>query len=142
MPAMINGLVYDDLNKNGQNDIGEPGISSVYVILYSTTGGFTTVQTDPNGNYSFTITTPGAYTVYETAIQPGACPPTAGRSSCRLCSFQWSPDLGCNGSMPLRSRAMRSFPAKTWSQGAVDSPFARLFADDLVCEPSYPVGTT
>ena len=76
MPAMINGLVYDDLNKNGQYDIGEPGISSVYVILYSTTGGCTAVQTDSNGNYSFTITTPGAYTVYETAIQPGACPPT------------------------------------------------------------------
>lgn len=78
MPANITGTVYNDLNNNGQFDVGEPGISNAYVILYNqTTGVCTPTITNASGNYSFTINTPQTYTVYETVGNPGAtCPPT------------------------------------------------------------------
>ncbi len=76
MPAIISGIVFNDLNHNGIYDAGEPGISGVYVVLYSTAGGCVSAQTDAGGNYSFSIATAGAYQVFETVANPGAtCPP-------------------------------------------------------------------
>ncbi|MBM7564942.1 DUF7507 domain-containing protein [Paenibacillus sacheonensis] len=79
MPATITGIVFNDLNHNGQFDPGEPGIPNAFIVLFSAAAGTCTViQTDANGNYSFTITVAGTYTVYETVANPGAtCPPTA-----------------------------------------------------------------
>lgn len=78
MPATITGVVFNDLNHNGVFNPGEPGIAGVFVILYSNASGVCTpVQTDAGGVYSFSITTAGTYTVYETVGNPGAtCPPT------------------------------------------------------------------
>ncbi|EJO5349523.1 DUF11 domain-containing protein, partial [Clostridium botulinum] len=78
MAATITGTVFDDLNNNGVLDPGEPGIPNAYVVLRDPNGVCTTVQTDASGVYTFSnLTVPGNYTVYETAIDPGAtCPPT------------------------------------------------------------------
>ena len=76
MPAIINGIVYDDRNQNGQYDVGEPGIPGVFVLLYTPSGSCSATQSDSNGSYGFSVTAPGAYTVCETALPPNACPPT------------------------------------------------------------------
>ncbi len=77
MPATISGIVFNDLNSNGIFNVGEPGIANVFVVLRDTLGNCIQIQTDSNGNYSFTnITTAGAYTIYETVATPNACPPT------------------------------------------------------------------
>ena len=49
MPATITGVVYDDLDRNGQFDGGEPGIPGVSMTLYRAVGSCTTVQTDAFG---------------------------------------------------------------------------------------------
>ncbi len=76
MPATISGLVYNDLNRTGQYDPADPGIAGVFVALYAAAGGCSVVQTDLSGSYRFTVAVPGVYTIYETAAQPNACPPT------------------------------------------------------------------
>ena len=76
MAATITGVVFNDLNHNGQYNTGEPGIPGVYVVLYSSAAGCTTAQTNGNGTYSFSVSTAGSYTVYEPVANPSACPPT------------------------------------------------------------------
>ncbi|MBS7175077.1 MAG: hypothetical protein KH056_02720, partial [Clostridiales bacterium] len=66
----MTGIVFNDLNHNGQYDSGEPGIPNVYVVLYSSASGCVTTQTNASGNYSFTVTAPGSYTVYEPVSSP------------------------------------------------------------------------
>jgi len=75
MPATISGIVFNDLNHNGVYDTGEPGITGVYVYL-SSSSGMVETQTDVNGNYSFSVTAAGNYTVYETVAQNTINPPT------------------------------------------------------------------
>ena len=60
MAATINGIVFHDLNHNGQYDAGEPGIPGVAVILYRNAAGCVLVQTGPDGTYSFTARVPSA----------------------------------------------------------------------------------
>ncbi|RUS47898.1 SdrD B-like domain-containing protein [Cohnella sp. AR92] len=78
MPATLTGLVFNDVNHNGQFTPGEPGIPGVYLVLFNSSNGTcTTVLSDQIGNYSFTVTTAGTYVVYEPVAFPGAsCPPT------------------------------------------------------------------
>ncbi|WNR44897.1 DUF7507 domain-containing protein [Paenibacillus roseipurpureus] len=78
MPALITGIVFNDLNHNGQFNPSEPGIANVFVDLYSNTSATClTTQTDANGNYSFSVSVAGTYTVYEPVANPGVtCPPT------------------------------------------------------------------
>lgn len=76
MAANITGIVFHDLNHNGQYNTGEPGIPEVYVTLYSSATGCVTTQTDANGNYLFSVAAAGLYTVYEPVSSPTACPPT------------------------------------------------------------------
>lgn len=76
MAATITGIIFNDLNHNGQYDTGEPGIPGVYVVLYSSAAGCVTTQTDANGIYSFTVITAGTYTIYEPVSSPSACPPS------------------------------------------------------------------
>ncbi|HOB75440.1 MAG TPA: SdrD B-like domain-containing protein [Phycisphaerae bacterium] len=71
---VLGDLVWMDLNGNGIQDDGEPGVAGVAVDLYycqlSTPGGpmeptdflLTTIETDENGYYSFTLP-PGGYFV-------------------------------------------------------------------------------
>jgi uncharacterized repeat protein (TIGR01451 family) len=76
-PALIGGAVYDDLNGDGAQDSGEPGIPGVVVTL---SNGVTTT-TDASGLYTFTVV-PGTYTVTESTpagyISTGAEPGTVG----------------------------------------------------------------
>jgi len=75
MPATITGIVFNDLNHNGVFDTGEPGIPNVFVYLVGPPG-IVEAQTDANGNYSFSVTVAGTYTVYETVAQNTTNPPT------------------------------------------------------------------
>ncbi|OAN45081.1 hypothetical protein A6A03_02690 [Chloroflexus islandicus] len=65
--ASIGNLVWDDLNGNGVQDAGEPGVANVTVTLSGTTGAGVAVNlsttTDSNGFYLFDGLAPGTYTV-------------------------------------------------------------------------------
>ncbi len=50
--ATVTGVVYSDLNNNGTQDPGEPGLAGVPVTITPTTGSPVVVTTDSNGNYS------------------------------------------------------------------------------------------
>ena len=52
----ITGLVWNDLNANGIQDAGEPGLPSVVVVLFAASSDMPvdTTLTDGNGNYIFT----------------------------------------------------------------------------------------
>ena len=58
----INGKVFNDLNGNGAQDAGEPGIGGVTLTL----DGATTTRTAGNGAYSFTGVNVGSHRVRET----------------------------------------------------------------------------
>ncbi|KAB7731293.1 DUF11 domain-containing protein [Rudanella paleaurantiibacter] len=62
--AALGNFVWEDLNANGQQDSGEPGISNVTVSLLQNGVVLTTTTTNAGGLYSFTGLTPGvAYQV-------------------------------------------------------------------------------
>jgi hypothetical protein len=63
-PAAIGDRVWDDLNGNGQQDGGEPGIANVTVKLFTAGGSLVgTTSTNASGLYSFTGLVPGSYNV-------------------------------------------------------------------------------
>ncbi len=59
--GQIGDFVWHDLNGNGIQDLGEPGIAGVTVTLSGAASGTTT--TDANGGYLFTGLSAGSYTV-------------------------------------------------------------------------------
>jgi hypothetical protein len=63
--ALLGNKIFDDLNGDGIQTVGEPGVAGVQVILYAADG--TTVLsstiTDANGNYIFANLTTGTYVV-------------------------------------------------------------------------------
>ncbi len=63
--ASVGNTVWHDLNGNGVQDAGEPGIAGVTVRLLSADGNsiLRTVTTDSNGNYLFATVVPGDYVV-------------------------------------------------------------------------------
>lgn len=65
--GQIGDFVWDDLNSNGCQDAGEPGIPGVEVDLYSGCGvigsPIATTTTDSTGHYGFSGLCPGDYTV-------------------------------------------------------------------------------
>jgi protocatechuate 3,4-dioxygenase beta subunit len=61
-PASLGDFVWNDLNANGVQDMGEPGIANVTVTLNGP-GGTKTTTTDATGKYLFTNLAPGSYTV-------------------------------------------------------------------------------
>lgn len=65
-PSTIQGTVFEDVNGNGEQDAGEPGIQGVMVKLEDGISG--TITTGPNGDYSFSLGWSGYYTV--TAMTP------------------------------------------------------------------------
>ena len=69
-PVTIGDFVWNDLNLNGAQDAGEPGIAGVALTLSGTSaaGGAAsaTATTDANGRYAFAVP-PGTYTVAASA---------------------------------------------------------------------------
>jgi uncharacterized repeat protein (TIGR01451 family) len=69
--AGLGDYVWHDLNRNGIQDAGEPGVPGVTVTLYSQTGTLLGTQlTNANGLYLFTNLTPATYYVCF-ALPPG-----------------------------------------------------------------------
>ncbi len=69
-PGTIQGLKFQDTNKNGIQDSGELGLANVRIQLTNLTPGVVTTipvetTTDNSGNYLFTNLTPGTYRVRE-----------------------------------------------------------------------------
>ncbi|MBN8513232.1 SdrD B-like domain-containing protein [Accumulibacter sp.] len=69
-PAAIGDRVWSDLDGDGQQDAGEPGVAGVTVELYAcdangqpTGSALASATTDGSGNYSFTGLKPGDYAV-------------------------------------------------------------------------------
>ena len=62
-PGEIGDYVWMDLNQNGIQDPGEPGIPGVTVTLTDSIGISVTTTTDANGLYFFRDLGPGTYTV-------------------------------------------------------------------------------
>lgn len=58
--GIIEGVVFDDKNRNGIQDTNELGIANVVVILRSSTR---TTTTNSQGNFTFLNVSPGAHTV-------------------------------------------------------------------------------
>ena len=62
--AAIGDFVWLDLNKNGVQDVDEPGLPGVTVNLYACGGGLLfTTTTNASGHYLFSNLTPGSYFV-------------------------------------------------------------------------------
>lgn len=62
--ASVGDRVWIDLNGNGIQDAGEPGVGGVTVKLVDSNGNVVaTTITDANGFYNFPNVTPGTYTV-------------------------------------------------------------------------------
>jgi uncharacterized repeat protein (TIGR01451 family) len=73
LPGILGNLVWDDLDGNGLQDQGEPGIPGVTLFLIDALGN--TVQTDitdVNGLYGFGGVLPGTYTI---GFDPSTLPP-------------------------------------------------------------------
>jgi len=63
----VSGAVFEDLNGNGQQDPGEPGIRNTTVQLLNSGGTvIATTTTNADGSYRFDNVAPGNYTVRET----------------------------------------------------------------------------
>lgn len=64
IPARIGDFIWNDLDKDGVQDAGEPGIAGVTVTLYDNAGNpLRTTITDNNGYYQFTDVALGTYTI-------------------------------------------------------------------------------
>lgn len=62
--AKLGDRVWYDLNQNGIQDAGEPGVAGVTVVLYNSGGtAIKQASTDQSGNYLFTDLAAGNYTV-------------------------------------------------------------------------------
>lgn len=65
-PGTICGMKYHDLNGNGVQDSGEPGLANWTIQLLDAAGNVVaTVTTDQSGRYCFKEVKPGTYTVME-----------------------------------------------------------------------------
>lgn len=66
-PSRIGNFVWHDINQNGIQDPGEPGVANVLVKLFGTTGSGVNVAlstlTDANGEYTFDGLQAGAYSM-------------------------------------------------------------------------------
>jgi protocatechuate 3,4-dioxygenase beta subunit len=84
-PACLGDFVWEDLNHNGRQDAGEPGISNVTLRLIdcATSNILATTTTGPNGQYLFCDLMPGSYQV-EIVVPDGytLTTPNTGTNDC------------------------------------------------------------
>lgn len=82
-PAFISGTVFDDLDRDGSQDPGEPGLAGVVVTIDSGADGSIDDQeiTDGSGGYTANVISPGTYRVRAVPpagfVQTSANPPDA-----------------------------------------------------------------
>lgn len=70
--ASLGNMVWNDLNNNGVQDAGEPGVDGVTVTLYNSGGtAIATTKTDAFGNYVFNNLTAGTYSVGFSGLPSG-----------------------------------------------------------------------
>ena len=75
------GTVWDDQNRNGGQDVGEPPLPGLTVTLTANAGSLLSIAagrqvvTDVSGQYRFHLVSPGAYTIAVSG--PGGYLPTA-----------------------------------------------------------------
>lgn len=70
--AAVGDRVWNDLDGDGIQDPGEPGIAGVTVILYDNTSTpVASMVTDENGNYLFANVIPGTYTIGFASLPAG-----------------------------------------------------------------------
>ena len=75
--AAIEGLVYNDTNRDGIHDVDEPGLAHVRVQLYRDGELQAEVRTNPQGRFSFVNLEPGEYLVrLDTTTLPERYEPT------------------------------------------------------------------
>ncbi|MCA9382168.1 hypothetical protein KC660_02045, partial [Candidatus Dojkabacteria bacterium] len=86
----INGVKFNDLNKNGQRDQGEVGLQYWTIYLKTREGDIAKTETDKNGEYSFEGLKKGAYLVCE-VMQDGWVITTTGDES-DLCEGPFNVD--------------------------------------------------
>ena len=80
--GVIGDKVWNDLNGNGIQDTGEPGLKGVKVELTRHNGHSWTAYTDADGNYLFTELVPGNYVVkFKTPEYYFASPPNRGSNN-------------------------------------------------------------
>jgi hypothetical protein len=74
--GVIGDYVWTDLNGNGLQDFGEPGIGGVTLILKKGADVVTTTTTDASGHYAFTDLCAATYTVIvdSSTLPPGVAP--------------------------------------------------------------------
>ncbi len=61
--SFIGDFVWNDLNKDGVQDAGEPGLAGVTVTLYTNGVAFASTTTDTNGGYGFNNLFAGSYSL-------------------------------------------------------------------------------
>jgi len=68
----VEGTVFNDLNANGIQDPGEPGIQGVSVVVTDSQGATLTLTTDANGKYTTTVPVgPTVTDIVESTLPPG-----------------------------------------------------------------------
>ena len=104
----LGDVIFEDLDGDGVQDLGEPGIEGVIVELF-TSGGVSqgTTTTDANGNYSFTGLGAGDY--YIRATPPAGYEPTPIQTA----------DPDDNDNTDSNIDEARSTPAGSWESGVI-----------------------
>ena len=92
LPGSISGLKFNDLNGNGIQNAGEPGLQGLTVFIDANQNGVfdtgeTSTTTDANGNFTFTGLAPGTYSVLQ-APQAGIVQTTPNPAAITLISGQ------------------------------------------------------
>lgn len=85
LAIVVSGLVFYDADADGVRDAAEPGLVGAQVaIVRESDVGETWVdyqEVDANGWYTFTLSSPGTYTVYPVHVPPGHRYTTAARAT-------------------------------------------------------------
>ena len=69
--GVVTGVAYDDLNRNGELDPGEPGLAGAVLALKRGATELHTATSDPAGAFRIAGIVPGTYTLLEKQPPPG-----------------------------------------------------------------------
>ena len=101
-PAALGDFVWEDTDKDGVQDAGEPGIGGATVTLHTVCGGPTilTTTTDASGRYEFTGLIPGTYVV-DFGTPSGYTPTVSAGALNDPLNSDASPQTGCSPAVTL-----------------------------------------